>query len=314
MRLRRLALPGAILGLLLLVAASLAVGVYDVTQDEVGAALVGITRIPRTIALLLSGCAMAACGLVMQMLTQNRFVDATTAGTTEWAALGLLVTVLLWPDSSLAMRMVTASATAFLGTFVFMAVLRRVMDRSTLVVPIVGIMLGAVVSAVTTFLAVSTNALQLISTWFTGSFTSVVRGRYEVLWIVLAVLVVVFVVADRLTAAGLGKDVATTLGIRYEHVILLGTALVAVAAAVTTVVVGFLPFLGIIVPNLVSMVRGDDLRGNLPWVCVVGAGLVILCDIVGRTIVMPFEVPVALVLGVVGAVAFVTLLLRTSRG
>ncbi|MFM2475458.1 iron chelate uptake ABC transporter family permease subunit, partial [Burkholderia cenocepacia] len=65
--------------------------------------------------------------------------------------------------------------------------------------------------------------------------------------------------------------------------------LVAVAAAVTTVVVGFLPFLGIIVPNLVSMVRGDDLRGNLPWVCVVGAGLVILCDIVGRTIVMPFE-------------------------
>ena len=87
----------------------------------------------------------------------------------------------------------------------------------------------------------------------------------------------------------------------------------AVATGVVTVVVGYLPFLGLIVPNIVSMIRGDDLRSNLPWVCLLGIGVVTLCDLVGRIIIMPFEVPVSLILGVVGAAVFIALLLRQRR-
>ena len=256
---------------------------------------------------------MAMCGLVMQLLTQNRFVEPTTTGTTEWAGLGLMLTVIIYPDASIVARMVGAIIAAFIGTIVFFVFLRRVSLKSSLIVPIVGIMLGAVVGAVSTFIAVQTDMLQSLGIWFAGSFTSILRGQYETLWIVAAVVVAIFILADRFTVAGLGKEIATNVGLNYNQILLLGTVFVAIATGVVTVVVGNLPFLGLIVPNIVSLMRGDDLRSNLPWVCLLGIAIVTICDLIGRIIVMPFEVPVSLILGVVGAAVFVALLLRQRK-
>ncbi len=292
---------------------SLLTGVYDIFGSEDGGEMFAITRIPRTIALVLSGAAMAMSGLVMQLLTQNRFVEPTTTGTTEWAGLGLLTVMILAPGAGIMAKMIGAVVAAFIGTMVFFLFLRRVSLKASLTVPIVGIMLGAVVGAVSTFIALQTDMLQSLGIWFAGSFTSVLRGQYEVLWIVALVGVAVFWVADRFTVAGLGEEVATNVGLNYNQVMLLGTGLIAVATGVVTVVVGNLPFLGLIVPNIVSMFRGDDLRGNLPWVCLLGIGIVTVCDLIGRTIIMPFEVPVSLILGIVGAVVFIALLLRQRR-
>ncbi len=307
------ALPVAILVVVMLLALSLSVGAFDILGDEFGAEMFWITRVPRTLALVLAGAAIATSGLVMQVLTQNRFVDATTSGTTEWAALGLLLTALLLPGVGLVGKMVISSVSAFVGAMVFLAILRRVVIRTTLIVPLIGIMLGAVVSALTTFLAAQFNLLQMVGTWFLGSFGEIVRGRYEVLWVVAIVTLLVFLLADRITVAGLGKDLATSVGVRYDVILIGGTALVAVAAGVTTVVVGFLPLLGLVVPNVVSMIRGDNVRSNLPWVVLGGTGLVTACDLVGRTVNMPFEVPVSLVLGVVGSAVFIGLLLRQAK-
>ncbi len=296
-----------------LLVVSLFTGVYDVVGEADGSTMFSVTRIPRTVALVLSGAAMAMCGLVMQLLTQNRFVEPTTTGTTEWAGLGLLTVMVVFPGASILSRMLGAVLFAFIGTMVFFMFLRRVSLRSSLIVPIVGIMLGAVVGSVSTFLALKTDMLQNIGIWFAGSFTSVLRGNYELLWIVALVVVAVFVVADRFTVAGLGKEVATNVGLNYDRIILVGTSLIAIATGVVTVVVGNLPFLGLIVPNVVSLIRGDDLRSNLPWVCLLGIALVTVCDLIGRTIIMPFEVPVSLILGVVGAIVFIALLLRQRR-
>ena len=210
-------------------------------------------------------------------------------------------------------RMLLAVGAAFVGTMVFFAFLRRVTLRSSLVVPIVGIMLGAVVSAVSTFIALQTDLLQSLGVWFAGSFTSVIAGQYEILWVVLLVVIAVFFYADRLTAAGLGEDIATNIGLNYNRIVLVGTSLVAVATGVVTVVVGNLPFLGLIVPNIVSMLRGDDLRSNLPWVCLTGIGVVTLCDLLGRIVIAPFEMPVSVILGVVGAAVFIALIVRRGK-
>lgn len=280
-----------------------------------GREMFAITRVPRTIALVLAGAAMSMSGLVMQLITQNRFVEPTTTGTTEWAGLGLIAVMVLFPGASLMARMGAAIGAAFLGTLVFFAFLRQVRLRSSLIVPIIGMMLGAVVSAVSTFIALQFDALQILGVWFAGSFTSILKGQYEILWIVALVVVAVFIAADRFTVAGLGEEVATTVGVDYQKVVLLGTGLIAIATGVVTVVVGALPFLGLIVPNIVSLVRGDDLRSNLPWVCLLGIAIVTACDLLGRLIIMPFEVPVSLILGIVGAVVFVGLLLRQrARG
>ena len=308
--------PRVLLGVLVVAAllvASLFVGVYDVLGSADGWQMFLITRVPRTIALVLAGAAMAMSGLVMQLLTQNRFVEPTTTGTTEWAGLGLLATMIAFPNPPLLVRMVGAVLFAFLGTMVFFAFLRRVTLRSSLIVPLVGIMLGAVVGSISTFVALQTNTLQSLGVWFAGSFVGAIEGQYEVLWIVALVVIAIFLVADRLTVAGLGEDIATNVGLNYHRIVMLGTGLIAIATGVVTVVVGNLPFLGLIVPNIVSMIRGDDLRSNLPWVCLTGIAIVTVCDLIGRTIIMPFEVPVSLILGVVGSVVFVALLLRQRR-
>ncbi|MGO2110287.1 MAG: iron chelate uptake ABC transporter family permease subunit, partial [Pseudoclavibacter sp.] len=124
---------------------SLLTGVYDIAGADDGAEMFAITRIPRTIALVLAGAAMAMSGLVMQLLTQNRFVEPSTTGTTEWAGLGLLTVMVLFPSSTILVKMIGAVVAAFIGTMLFFAFLRRVSVRSSLIVPIVGIMLGAVV-------------------------------------------------------------------------------------------------------------------------------------------------------------------------
>lgn len=296
-----------------LIAVSLFVGVYDIWGAPDGGEMFLITRVPRTIALVLAGAGLAMCGLVMQLLTQNRFVEPTTTGTTEWAGLGLLLTMILLPDAPLLVRMIGAVGMAFVGTMLFFLFLRKVMLTSSIIVPIVGLMLGAVVGAVSTYIALSTNLLQSMAIWFTGSFTTVLRGQYEPIWAVLVAVVLIFVAADRFTVAGLGQDIATNVGLDYRRIVLIGTGLIALTSGTVTVVVGNLPFLGLVVPNLVSLIRGDDLRSNLPWVALGGIALVTVCDIIARVINMPFEVPVSLILAMVGSVVFIALLLRLRR-
>ncbi len=292
---------------------SLFTGVYDIRGQEDGWEMFFITRVPRTIALILTGAAMAMAGLVMQLITQNRFVEPTTTGTIEWAGLGLLLVYLLVPAPSLVLRMSGAILFSFIGTMIFFLFLRRVRLRSSLIVPIIGLMLGAVISSISTFLGLFFQMSQVVENWFVGSFTSVQVGRYEYLWIIVIVTILIFIYANKLTLAGLGEDISTSLGVNYNGLILLANALIAVAVGVVAAVIGNLPFLGLIVPNIVSLFRGDDLRTNLPWVCVIGMGTIMVSDIISRTIIMPFEVPVSLILGTMGAVVFIVILLRQRK-
>lgn len=296
-----------------LITASLLIGVYDIFHAEDGLRMFMVSRVPRTASLVLAGAGLAMAGLVMQLITQNRFVEPTTVGTTEWAGLGLLLAYIFFPSSSVGMKMVMAIICAFVGTLVFFAFLSRVTLRSSIIVPIVGMMLGAVVGAFSTLIALSTNLSQTMTIWFTGTFSTAVQGQYEPLWFLIFVVVAIFICADRFTVAGLGEDVATNVGLNYRGVVLLGNFLIALITGIVTVVIGNLPFLGLIVPNLVALVRGDDLRSNLPWVALGGVWVLIICDLVGRTIIMPYEIPASSILSILGAAVFITLLLRQRR-
>ena len=301
-----------------LCALSLMVGGYDITistlvHDEGAREMFLISRVPRTLALVFAAMAMSMSGVVMQMITQNKFVEPSTAGTAQWAGLGVLGMLIVWPGASPMVRMVVASACAFVGTMVFLSIIRRIALRGSLVVPLVGIMLGAVVGATSTFLAGTFSLLPSMSAWRSGGFSTIVRGFYEPLWAVLIIAALIWVAADRFTVAGLGKDLATNVGANYERIVFLGATLVALATGITSVVVGFIPFLGLIVPNLVSMVLGDDVRRNLPWVALTGVALLMACDVIGRVVVAPMEIPSSVVLGAVGASVFIPLVLIQRR-
>lgn len=302
-----------------LAAASLFVGVSDVSlsgilggQDRDWLVLVE-SRIPRMLALVLSGAAMAIAGLLMQIVIRNRFIEPSNAGTMKSAGLGLLVMALVAPAAPVMVKMAVGAAFALAGTALFLAILRRVPLRDPMLVPLIGILLSGVIYAGTAFLAYRFDVLQSLLAWTQGDLSGVLRGRYELLWLGAAVAALAWVAADRFTVAGLGRDMASSLGLAHGRVVALGLTIVALVTAVVVVSVGRIPFLGLIVPNIVSLALGDNMRRAVPWVAVSGAGLVLVCDILGRVIRAPYEIPVGTVMGLIGSAVFLVLIIRGGR-
>ena len=298
---------------LLLALISISTGAYSIRENHEGWKMIFITRIPRTLSLMLTGAAMSMSGIVMQLITQNKLVEPTTTGTIEWAGFGLILAYLLVPSASLFLRTTSAIIFSFVGSMIFFFLLRNIKLKSSLFVPVLGIMMGAVVSAVSTFVALEFNMTQSLEVWFAGSFAPMQRGRYEYLYFIILITIAIYIYADQLTLAGLGEDVATNLGLNYKKIILWANVLISIATGLVASVVGNVPFLGILVPNLVSMYRGDHLRENLPYTCLLAMIIIMLADIIGRTIIAPFEVPVSLILGSIGSIGFL-IILFSKRG
>ncbi|WP_428423435.1 ABC transporter permease [Pararhizobium sp.] len=277
-------------------------------NDPAALQLFFASRLPRTMAAILTGAALSIAGLIMQALVRNRFVEPSTAGTAQSAALGILIMTLVFPGAALAVKTLFASALALLGTSIFMMTAHRLPPTQPYLVPLFGLVYGGVIGAVVTFVGWQTDLLQFIDIWTNGEFSGVVRGRYELLWGTALMAALAWWVADRLTVLSLGRDVSIGLGLSYQRTLQLGLVIVSVISALTVVIVGIIPFVGLVVPNLVSRVLGDNLRGTIPWVALSGATLVLGCDVLGRLLRYPYEIPVATVMGVVGALLFLRLM------
>lgn len=318
-------MPALLLALLVtaaLAVASLFVGVADASLTSVfsngaqdtAAQVMLVSRIPRTLALVLAGSSLAIAGLVMQMIVRNRFVEPSMTGTTESATLGFLLVTLLGPGLPVLAKMIVAAVFALLGTLLFLRILKFVPLRDVVLVPLVGLMLSGVIGAVTTFLGYRFNLLGSLLAWTMGDFSGALQGRYELLWIGLAGTVAAFVAADRFTVAGMGRAFMTNLGLDHGRVLFAGLVIVSVVAATCVVTVGTIPFLGLVVPNVVSLMIGDNMRRSVPWVAVGGAAFVLACDLFGRLVRQPYEIPIGVVAGVIGSAVFVWLLLRRRPG
>lgn len=271
------------------------------------------SRVPRTVALILAGVAFAVTGLIMQLLTRNRFVEPSTTGATDAASFALLLLLLLSPGLPLGLSAVIASMGALVGVVGFLALIRRIPSRSSVLVPIVGILYGGVIGAVTTFIAYRADMLQELLSWGIGDFSGIIRGRYEMLWVAAAAALIAWIAADRFTVAGLGEDTARGLGLHTRGIMGLGVAIIGVVTGVMVVITGAIPFLGLIAPNIVSRLVGDNMRRSVPIVALLGASLVLLCDIVGRLVRFPFELPISMVMGVLGGIVFLWMLLGTAQ-
>ncbi|WP_298941788.1 iron chelate uptake ABC transporter family permease subunit [uncultured Microbacterium sp.] len=271
------------------------------------------SRVPRTVALILAGIAFAVTGLIMQLLTRNRFVEPSTTGATDAASFALLLLLLLSPGLPLGITAIIASVGALVGVIGFLALIRRIPSRSSVLVPIVGILYAGVIGAVTTFIAYRADMLQELLSWGIGDFSGIIRGRYEMLWVAAAAALIAWIAADRFTVAGLGEDTARGLGLNTRGVMALGVGIIGIVTGVMVVITGAIPFLGLIAPNIVSRWVGDNMRRSVPIVALLGASLVLLCDIVGRLVRFPFELPISIVMGVLGGIVFLWMLLGTAQ-
>lgn len=298
----------AALLLIALIIASLLVGVMEMSRT-----VLWVSRVPRTVAIVLVGASMSVAGLVMQLVVHNRFVEPATAGTAQGAMVGIVATTLLVPHWPLLANMAVAAGCAFLAMLGFLHIAKRIPPHDPLLLPLVGLIYGSIISAIALFFAYQYEALQLLSTWLSGDFSAVLRGRYELLWMGGIIAVAVYYFADRLTIIGMGEQMSKSLGLPYRQLVLLAMAAVSLMTALVVITVGMIAFLGLVMPNIVRRFLGDNLRRSLPWVAWLGACLLLACDIVARVVRYPYEVPVSTVFGIVGALLFLYLLLKPVR-
>lgn len=174
-------------------------------------------------------------------------------------------------------------------------------------------MLGQVVSAISTFLGVQFQILQSVNSWLEGNFSIITSHRYEILFLVLPCLLVTYLYAHQFTIAGLGEDFSKNLGLNYQAVINLGLIIVSIMTAVIITIIGRLPFLGLIVPNMISNIKGDNMKKSLTLTSLLGAVIVLSCDILGRLLIFPHEISIGLTMGVVGSSFFLYFLLKGRK-
>lgn len=271
------------------------------------------SRLPRLISLILTGAGLSVCGVILQHIVRNKFVEPATSGGLDAAKLGILVALTTVPTTGNLGRMLFALAFCFTASLIFVAIVRRIKFKNTVLIPVIGLMYGGVLSAIAEFYAYRNNILQSMQGWLLGDFSKIVQGNYEIIYLVLPIVAVTYLYAHRFTMLGMGEGMATSLGLNHPATAALGLMLVAVTVATTVITVGTIPFIGLVIPNLVAMYYGDNLERTLPVVALGGASLLLACDILGRLLIHPFEVPIGLTAGGVGGMLFLVLILWRNR-
>lgn len=304
---------------LILSVASLFVGVIDITAEQIlsgdveAIELFLISRLPRLLAILCTGTGMSVAGLIMQQLCMNKFVSPTTGSTISSAKLGILIALTFMPNSTLWSRAIFSFLFALLGTWLFVWFIQRIQFKDTIMVPLIGIMMSNVIGGVTSFIAYRFEMTQALSSWETGHFSLVLRGRYEIVYLVVPLLVLAFLFSNHFNIVGMGKDFASNLGVNYNLVLFMGLTIAAAITASIVVVVGSISYIGLIVPNIIAMFKGDKIRGTLVDTALFGALFVLVCDMVARMVIHPYELPIALIIGITGSILFIGILFRRLK-
>lgn len=295
---------------------SVFIGVEDVSPFDVmnwterEIEILVVSRIPRLMSILIAGMSLSICGMIMQQLSRNKFVSPTTAGTMDSARFGILMSMMFFAGASSFVRVSVAFVFALLGTLIFMRILDRIKLKDPVFIPLVGLMFGSIVNSVTTFFAYQNDLIQNMGAWLHGDFSMILRGQYELIFVSVPALIIAFFFANKFTVAGMGEEFATNLGLNHRQVVNLGLIIVALVTSVVVLTVGMIPFLGLIVPNIVSIFQGDNMKKSIGQVALLGAVFILFCDILGRVIIYPYEISIGLTVGVIGSGIFIYLLLR----
>lgn len=308
--------------LIFLIITSLLIGVEEFNlsgvwhNDTSDLLLLQVSRLPRTLALLLAGVGISIAGLVMQLITQNKFVSPTTSGTLDAAKLGILLTILLLPEASPLLKTGITFAVTFLSNIIFILIVIRIRYKSNVFIPIIGIVYGGIIYAITAFFGYQFNIIQDIGStqdsagaWMMGDFSSILKGNYELLYLILPTVAITYVYTSKFTIIGVGNTFAKNLGINYELIMLVGIFCVSLTVSAVVVTVGIIPFLGLVVPNVVSLFFGDNLQKSLPITALAGAIFLLFCDLVSRLLIFPYEVPIGMTVGLLGGTIFFLLLM-----
>ncbi|KQY55993.1 iron ABC transporter permease [Aeromicrobium sp. Root495] len=287
----------------------------DYDPDSTAQTVIRELRVPRTIIGILAGMALGLGGALLQGVTRNPLADPSIMGTTNGASAAIVVTIMVFGAQSLHTYVWFGFLGAAAATFLVYAVASFGREGAT---PVKLALAGAAVSAglyslITGIVMTNLDALNEMRVWQVGSLASRGWPILHQVWPFFVVGILAALVTARwLNGLALGDDIATALGQRVARTRGLVFVIVTVLAGSAVAACGPIVFVGLVVPHLARAICGPDYRWTLPYTLLLSPILLLAADIVGRLVMRPGELQVGVVLGVIGAPAFILLVRRRN--
>lgn len=305
---------------------SLCLGPVSISLQDVLSALLGqsgsstaahivlLARLPRTCGCLLAGAALATAGAVIQGVLNNPLAAPNTIGINAGAGLAVAMWGALLPTAASLIPLA-----AFLGAFGGVLLVLFIAERAgaaRITLVLAGVAVSNIFSAgIDAVITLFPDALNGYSDFRVGGLENLSMERLiPAFWVILAALVLLFSLAGDLDILLLGSDTAQSLGLAVKPLRLTFLALAALLAGAAVSFAGLLGFVGLVIPNLMRSLIGEESRPLLAASALGGAGGLTLCDLLGRLIFAPYELPVGIVLSLLGGPFFICLLLRQRGG
>lgn len=271
-------------------------------------------RLPRTLACLVSGAALAVSGCIIQSVLANRLASPSLIGVNSGAGLAVTVCTALGIYGGTQMAL-----SSFLGAFISVSVIAlgsKKWGRSRSTVILAGVALNSLLNAVSSaIITVSPNVGVLSNDFKVGDFSSVTYQKLIPASIgIFVALTVVLTLSNELDIMGLGEDTARGLGLNTGKMRIIFLLLAALLAGCAVSIAGLLSFVGLIIPNAIRKMTGNRSKHMLPLSILFGGSFVSVCDTLARSLFSPYEIPVGIIMAFIGAPFFIFLLIKSKGG
>lgn len=272
------------------------------------------SRIPRVIASLLCGCALAVTGAVLQNVLYNKLASPGIIGVNAGAGFGVTLCCSLGILSGIGVSVFAFGGSLF--AVIVLSLFASKTNASKTTVILGGVALNSILGALSESLSVLDRDVSMFTTEFrVGGFSAVSYTRLVPAGImIVSALFILFTLLNELDALALGDETASGIGLnikKYRIIFLVLSALLAGSAVSFS---GLLSFVGLIVPHFIRKLVGNESRRLIPVCAVAGGGFVCLCDCVSRIIFSPYELPVGVIMSLVGGPVFVIMLVKMKGG
>lgn len=284
-------------------------------QDNVDYQIVRSLRMPRALAAALVGAFLAICGAIMQGITRNPIAEPSIMGVTQGATFAIAITFAISSSITHSMLMVCSFLGASIsGLFIYFLSSRSIKGTDPVKLALAGTAIGTLLISLATAIAMRANLSQQLSFWIAGGFTSANWESVKLLSIVgLFGVLMALIMSPKITILSLGEEIAIGLGEKTNAIRFIGIFIVIFLSGASVSVAGNVGFIGLIVPQIVKGLVGPDYRYIIPCSLILGADLVVFCDIAARTMTQPYETPIGALIALLG-VPFFIYLVRKGEG
>lgn len=277
------------------------INIIFTNQDNINNVLIKDVRIPRILSAMMVGCSLAICGTMLQAIFRNNLADVSILGISQGATLGVVLSTLI-NLFGVHNKIVFSLLGSTIVGLILIGLIIKMRNKSFNDVIILASSLSMLLVSIASILALVTNKSYELSFWLAGGFNNVGYQQVVMLLITMLLIIPLLVSSKNLNIISFGDEVATSLGLSTTRFKINMILLIIPIIAISVSCVGTISFIGLLVPHILRLIIGNDYRYLLPLSGLYGAILLVITDILARSVIAPYEVPISIFIIVISVI------------